>query len=160
MRTKLVEEIRRKHQKCCLTNSFQDHGCKIDIRGLDLSRQATFHGSKHQKHHGTTGKLCDRLIFLGETQILVCSIELKGGKNVNVSDAIMQIQGGLDLAKTMSSKRSGWNWYPLLAYSGSMSGKGKQLLRARPVSFDGKKKLIDRVDCGFSLAKYLSAALP
>lgn len=156
----IVEEIRLKHYKCCLTNSFQDRGCKIDVRGLNLSKLTTIHGGKHQKHHGTTGKLCDRLIFGEEAETFVCSIELKGGKNVNVSAAILQIQGGLDLAKTLLNSRSDLNWYPVLAYSGSMSSKGKQLLRARPVKFGGKKRLIDRVDCGFCLLTYLSVARP
>ena len=77
-----------------------------------------------------------------------------------MSDAILQIQGGLDLAKTLLNSRSDWSWYALLAYSGSMSGKSKQLLRAKTVSFGGKKRLVDRVDCGFSLLSYLSDTNP
>ena len=153
---RIAEELRNQHCKCCLTTSYQDHGCKIDVQGLDKSELATIHGDKHQEHHGTTGKLCDRLIFGEGDENFVCSVELKGGNNVKVSDAILQIQGGLDLAKTLLNSRLDWSWYALLAYSGSMSGKGTQLLRTKTVSFGGKRRLVDRVDCGFSLLSYLS----
>ena len=115
----------------------------------------TIHGDKHQQQHGTNGKLCDRLIFTSRDKEVVCSVELKGGRSVKVPDAIRQIQGGLDLAATLVDSPSELNWYPLLAYSGSMSSKGTQLLRARKVSFGGKKRLVDRVNCGFSLLRYL-----
>ena len=157
---RIIDDLRIKHCSCCLTNSYQDHGCKIDVQGLDRSKLVTIHGDKHQEQHGITGKLCDRLILGEGDDKFVCSVELKGGNNVKVSDAILQIQGGLDLAKTLLNSRPDWSWYALLAYSGSMSGKGKQLLRAKPVSFGGKKRLVDRVDCGFSLLSYLSRANP
>ena len=153
---RITEELRAQHCNCCLTNSYRGHGCKINVQGLDRSGLVTIDGDKHQEHHETTGKLCDRLILYEGSKNFVCAIELKGGNNVKVSDAILQIQGGLDLARTFLNSPSDWSWYPLLAYSGSMSGKGKQLLRAKTVSFSGKKRLVDRVDCGFRLFDYLS----
>ena len=151
-----VDEIRSLHGSCCITNSYQDHGCKIDVSGFSKAELATIHGDKHQNQHGTTDKLCDRLIFGELGKNFLCSVELKGGKNIKVSDAIAQIQGGLDLAKRLLGSHSDCNWYPILAYSGGINGKGKQLLRARPVSFGGKKRLVDRVVCGFNLHAYLS----
>ena len=157
---RIAEEIRNQHCNCCLTASYQDHGCKIDVQGLNKSELATIHGDKHQKHHGTKGKLCDRLIFGEGDRNFVCSVELKGGRNLKVNDAIQQIQGGLDLAKTLLNSQSDWSWYALLVYSRSMTVKGKQLLRTKKVSCGGKKMLVARVDCGFSLLNYLPDSNP
>ena len=157
---RLTEEIRNQHCNCCLTESYQEQGCKIDVQGLKKSELTTIHGDRHQEHHGLTGKLCDRLIFGDGDGSFLCSVELKGGNNVKVSHALRQIQSGLDLARDLLNSQSDWRWYPLLVYSGSMTGKGKQLLRAKTVSYGGKKKLVDRVDCGFSLRNYLCRANP
>ena len=153
---KYLKRIRDIHGDCCITNSYEDHGCKVDIRSLDKSALTTIHGDKHQKHHGLDTKLCDRLIFGQRGKVFVCSVELKGGKNVNVLKAISQVQGGLNLARDLLSAQSECNWYPILAYSGSLNGKGLQLLRAKTVSFRGRKKVVDREECGFDLHRYLS----
>ena len=74
----IAEKLRDKHGDCCLTNSYEDHGCKIDVQGLDQAKLATIHGGKYQKHHGIEGKLCDRLIFGERDNKFLCSVELKG----------------------------------------------------------------------------------
>ena len=148
--------IRAQHGSCCLTNSYRDRGCTIDVRGLDRSRLATIHGDKHQKQHEITGKLCDRLIFGDGDRAFLCSVELKGGKNVRVSEAIEQIQRGLDLAVGLLDSDPDWDWYPLMAYRSGVSSTEVRLPLSRRVSFRGKKKLIDMVKCGFSLLRYLS----
>lgn len=155
---KYLKRIRDIHGDCCITDSYEDHGCKIDMRSLDKSALTTIHGDEHQKHHGLATELCDRLILGQRGKVFVCSVELKGGKNVSISKAISQVQGGLNLAGVMLNAQSDCNWYPILAYSGSMNGNGVQLLRARTVSFCGKKKVVERVKCGFSLHTYLSQA--
>ena len=154
----VVQEIRDLHGDCCLTNSYQDHGCKIDVHGLKREELTTIHGDKYQKQHGLATKLCDRLIFGHLSDSFFCSVELKGGKGAKVSEAIAQIQGGLDLAKELADSHSLGDWHPIFAYSGSINGKGKQLLRARTVSFGGKKKVVERVNCGFNLYGYLAQA--
>ncbi len=155
---KVVQGIRDLHGHCCITNSYQDHGCKIGVHRLRGEELTTIHGDKYQKHHGLTTKLCDRLIFGHLSDSFFCSVELKGGKGAKVSDVIAQIQGGLDLATDLLDSHPFGDWYPIFAYSGSINGKGKQLLRARTVSFGGKKKVVERVDCGFDLYGYLSQA--
>lgn len=152
----VLKGIRENHGDCCITDSYGDRGCKIDIRDFDKSKLTTIHGDEHQKHHGLKTKLCDRLIFGQRGKVFVCSVELKGGKNVSVSKAILQVQGGLNLARDLLNTQSDCNWYPILAYSGSMDGRGVQLLRARTVSFRGKRKAVVRKECGFNLHKHLS----
>ena len=160
---KFAETIDNQYHGCCLTNCYEDEGCRIDIGGFNLGALTTIHGTKHQhcpkhKQRGP-GRLCDRLIF-GRLDNLnrdfVCAAELKGGKNLDASVAIRQIQGGLDLAHGILDGRSTVDWYPLLFYSGGARGPGLKLLRSKKVSFGGKKKLVDRVDCGSILLKHLS----
>ena len=153
---RITAVIRAQHGSCCLTNSYRDHGCTIGVHGIDRNGLVTIHGDKHQKQHGITGKLCDRLIFGDGDKAFLCSVELKGGKNVRVSEAIEQIQRGLDLTIDLLDSDPDWDWYPLLAYRDGITRMGTKLLLSRRVSFRGKKKLVDKVKCGFSLLSYLS----
>ena len=75
-----------------------------------------------------------------------------------MSKAIKQIQGGLDLAKSILRNRIVDKWYPLLFFDGKMKGNDLRLLNTRKVSYGGrpKSKLIDRIDCGSSLLAYLN----
>ena len=160
---KFAETVHNQYHDCCLTDCYEDAGCRIDIGGFNPGSLTTIHGTKHQhclKHkHQTPGRLCDRLIF-GRldnlTRDFVCAAELKGGKNLDASVAIGQIQGGLTLAHGMLGNRSTVDWYPLLFYGGRLRGHGLDLLRTRRVSFRGKKKSVDQVECGSSLLRYLS----
>ena len=73
-----------------------------------------------------------------------------------MSDAINQIQRGLDLAGSLLQAHSPDSWYPLLVYSGSMSGRERDLLRNKMVSYRGGKARVDRIDCGSGLLNYLN----
>ena len=160
---KFAETIRSRYHDCCLTDSYEDEGCRIDISGFTPGSLTTIHGSKHQhclKHkHRSPRRLCDRLIF-GRlaSRDFVCAAELKGGKNLDASVAREQIQSGLILAHGALGNRSKVGWYPLLFYRGRLRGHGLQLLRTRTVSFGREKRLVDRVDCGSSLRSYLFSA--
>ena len=158
---KFAERIHNQFHDCCLTDCYEDEGCRIDIRGFNPGSLTTIHGTKHQhclKHRGS-GRLCDRLIFGrldNSNRNFVCAAELKGGKNLDASVAIGQIQGGLTLAHGMLGSELMVDWHPLLFYGGRLRGQGLNLLRSKKVSFGGKKKLVDRVECGASLLRYLS----
>ena len=129
---RITAVIRAQHGSCCLTNSYRDHGCTIGVRGLDRNGLVTIHGDKHQKQHGIKGKLCDRLILGDGDKAFLCSVELKGGKNVRVSEAIEQIQRGLDLAIDLLDSDPDWDWYPLLAYRDGITRMGTKKLSQNP----------------------------
>ena len=151
-----IAGIRRDHSDCCITDSYVDEGCRLEIGGLPKQSLMAIDGSRYQANHPWQGRLCDR-IMIGHTQRnFVSAIELKGGRNIIMSDAINQIQRGLDLASSLLQVLSPDNWYPLLVYSGSMSGREKDLLRNKKVSFRGGKARVDRIDCGSSLLAYLN----
>ena len=160
---KFAETVHNQYHDCCLTNCYEDEGCRIDIGGFNSGSLTTIHGTKHQHclKHRSPGRLCDRLIF-GQLDNLnrdfVCAAELKGGKNLDASVAINQIQSGLTLAHGMLGNRPTVDWYPLLFYGGKLRGHGLDLLRSRRVSFRGKKKLVERVHCGSNLLRYLSGS--
>ena len=154
-------EIYNQYRDCCMTDSYEDEGCEIDVSGFNPGSLTTIHGTKHQScsRHRRPGRLCDRLIFGRVDELkrdFVCAAELKGGRNLDASVAIGQIQNGLTLAHEMLANPSTVYWYPLLFYGGSLRGRGLDLLRTRRVTFGGKKKLVDRVDCGYSLLRCLS----
>lgn len=151
-----VSGIRKNHRDCCITEIYEDEGCRLDVRGLQQTSLTAVNGTNYQSNHLWQGRLCDRIIIGQSHGNFVCAVEFKGGRNIIMSDAISQIQRGLDLASSLLQERAPRTWYPLLAYSGSMSGRERNLLRRKKVSFRGGKALVDRIDCGSSLLAYLN----
>ena len=156
--SQLAESIRDTYGNCCLTDSFTEPNCRIDVSGLEDSRLATIHGDFNQRcpNHGVATRLCDRLIFGRLNENFICAAELKGGRNPEVPKAVRQIQGGLDLARSILGNRVIERWYPLLFARGKIKGTGKRVLQTRRVSYGGKKKLVDQLDCGSNLLAYLN----
>ena len=156
--SQMAESIREAYGNCCLTDSYVEPNCRIDVSGLENSQLATVHGDLNQRcrDHGRPTRLCDRLLFGHLDEDFICAAELKGGKNPEVPKAIRQIQGGLDLARSILGNRTIERWYPLLFFRGKMKGNDLRALQTRTVSYGGKKKLLDRIDCGSSLLNYLN----
>lgn len=152
----VIADIRNRHSNCCITNSYEDEGCRIDISELPRSSLTTLHGSNYQSNHQWQGRLCDRIIIGQSNGSFVCAVELKGGRNIIMSDAINQIQRGLDLAASLLQNSSPEKWYPLLAYSGSMTRRERNMLRRIKVTYRGGKALVDRINCGARLLDYLN----
>ena len=156
--SQLAENIRATYGNCCLTDSYSEPNCRIDVSGLADSELGTIHGDSNQqcRNHRVAARLCDRLIFGRLNGDFICAAELKGGRNPEVPKAIRQIQGGLDLARSILENRVIERWYPLLFSGGKIKGNDRRVLQTRRVSYGGKKKLIDQIDCGSSLFSYLS----
>lgn len=151
-----VSWIRDTHRDCCITDIYEDEGCRLDVRGLQKSSLTTINGTNYQSNHAWQGRLCDRVIIGQSHGNFVCAIELKGGRNITMSDAINQIQRGLDLAADLMQTRSPAKWYPLLAYSGSMSRRESNMLRRLKVSYRGGKAFVERIACGARLLTYVT----
>ena len=156
--SQMSDSIRSTYGDCCLTHEYAEPNCRIDVSGLEDANLAAIHGDRNQscQRHRVSSHLCDRLVFGQLGQDFVCSIEMKGGKNPEVSTAIRQIQGGLDLAKSILDNRVVGKWYPLLFYSGKIKSNEYHILQTKKVSYSGKPKTVDRLDCGSSLLTYLN----
>ncbi len=154
----MAETIRNAYENCCLTDSYDEPNCRISITGLEDASLNTIHGDRNQlcPQHKVADRLCDRLIFGRLNDDFICAAELKGGTNPEVPKAIRQIQGGLELARSILGNRTIERWYPLLFFRGKMKGNDLRTLQTRTVSYGGKKKLIDRIDCGSSLLAFLN----
>ena len=154
----MVESVRETYDNCCLTETYSEPNCRIDISGLENRELTAVHGDFNQRctNHQVATRLCDRLIFGRLNDEFVCAAELKGGRNPEVPKAIRQIQGGLDLARSILGNRVIERWYPLLFFRGKVKGNDRRVLQTRRVSYGGKKKLVERVDCGASLLNYLN----
>lgn len=156
--SQIAKSIRSTYGDCCLTDSYSEPNCRIDVSGMEDSELATVHGDLNQRcrNHGRPDRLCDRLILGHSNDDFICAAELKGGRNPEVPKAIRQIQGGLDLARSILGNRTIERWYPILFFRGKMKGNDLRTLQTRTVSYGGKRKLIDRIDCGSSLLAYLN----
>ena len=151
-----ITSIHNGHSNCCITSSYEDEGCRIDVSELPRQSLTTIHGSNYQLNHQWQGRLCDRIIIGQSNRGFVCAVELKGGRNIIMSEAINQIQRGLDLIASLLQNASPDQWYPLLVYSGSMTKRESNMLRRNRVSYRGMKARVDRIDCGSSLLNYLN----
>ena len=152
----VIATIREGHSSCCITSSYEDEGCRIDISGLPRGSLTTLDGSRFQANHQWQGRLCDRIIISQSNDRFVCAVEFKGGNSIDISVAIAQIQRGLDLLASLLRNASPQKWYPLLAYSGSMTRRERVMLRRTKISYRGSKASVDRIDCGSSLLAYLT----
>lgn len=155
----IVEHIRSIHSRCCLTHKSGERNCSLNIRGFDSSSLVMLDGTLYQKEHGYVDRLCDRIVF-GRWQDtnFVGAVELKGGKNVNLRQAVDQIQNGLTVAENCLSGHSVTGWYPVLLFSGHLGGIGTTKLRtsrlALPTLRRNPPEIIKR-DCGSSLTAIL-----
>ena len=151
-----LEAVRQAHSHCCITDSYEENRCGLDMRGLDSSRLVTLHGTRYQSNHCWHGRLCDRVIFGRVNEYFVCAVEFKGGRSADISAAIDQIQGGLNLAAELRLGQWATDWHPLLVYSGGVPMDEVTVIRTRQVSFRNQRRLVRRVDCGSSLLAYLN----
>ena len=149
-----LERIRETYADS-ITRSYSERGCRLRLDGIRPEELATIHGSRYQENRGHTGRLCDRIVFCRDNGIVVAAVELKGGRNIRMSHAIDQIQGGLRIAATILARRRVSDWVPLLLYNGRMTSSDTTILRTRTVEFQGERKIIVKRNCGSQLAAVL-----
>ena len=138
------------------TNSCKENKCALHLDGVNRKSLAIIHGTKYQKNHNYHKKLCDRILFCSEHGFIIATIELKGGRRIRMSEAIQQIQNGLQVAKDILGDHRVADWLPLLLYSGRMKPYETKLLLARSVTFAGERKNVIKSDCGNRLSTILS----
>ena len=153
--TKIIEEIRDGYADC-MTQSCKEGRCSLRLDDVDPASLAIISGTEYQKTKSFTDKLCDRILFCGERGLILAAVELKGGKNVDMSAAIKQIQNGLSVADAILGKHTVSDWYPLLLYSGSVGANGTRLLKNKSVKFKLERKNVMKLGCGTSLSSILS----
>lgn len=156
MQDSTIENICNNHNDCCITESCEENNCGLDLSDLSNLPIAMIHGSAYQSRHSFQNKLCDRIILVQRNKNFLCVVELKGGENVDIKDAIDQIQGGLSVASSLLSAQWAESIKPLLVYSGSMRKVQIKVLKEKFVSYKGKKLRVRRVDCGSKLLTYLN----
>ena len=151
-----IESIRRNHPDC-LTRSCRENQCRLRLDGVKPASLAIIHGTKYQKNHHFTKKLCDRIVFCGEHDFVLAAVELKGGRTIRrMSAAISQIQNGLRVAGDILGTRPVAQWFPLLLYSGSMKPEEIRLLRTESVVFRGEPKIVEKRGCDTRFSEILS----
>lgn len=139
----------------CTTPSCGEKGCRLQLDGIRGRPRAIVHGTKFQKSKKFRGKLCDRIVFLGGKNLTVAAVELKGSGNVDMSEAVEQIQNGLSVADDILRGRPVTRWFPVLLYSGRMVSADTKLLLNKGVTFRGDSQQVVKRDCGTRLSAVL-----
>ena len=160
----IVGHVRSTHSQCCLTRKSGERNCSLNMRGFDPPSVVMLDGSKYQREHSYGERLCDRIVFgRWEGTDFVCAAELKGGGNLDVSEAIQQIQNGLSVAASLLSGHEVENWFPVLLFRGGLRAIGTTKLRTRLVTLPTRQRnpleIIKR-DCGSCLAAILRENAP
>jgi hypothetical protein len=152
--TGVIKSIRDQH-KSCVTTSCNENKCSFQLDSESAGSRAIIHGGKYQKHYNFNGKLCDRIVFCEVHGLILAAVELKGGDRIRLSEAIEQIQNGLDVADSILGQKDVADWLPLLIYSGRMKPAETKLLTNKSVKFRGKPKNVIKRDCGTKLSEVL-----
>ena len=145
-----IRHIRESYPNC-ITESCRENRCSLRLDGFSRGSMAIIHGGRYQEENNFTDKLCDRILFCGEHGFIMTAVELKGGGDVHLSEAIDQIQNGLRVAMGILGNRPVAEWLPLLMYSGSMHPNETRLLRTKSVEFRGQRKNIIKRNCNTQL---------
>ena len=155
-RDSAVNGVLREHQSCCITDSYEENRCGLDVRGLEFSNLIALHGTNYQLNHNWQGRLCDRIIMGSLDENFVCAVEFKGGRSADIATAVEQIQGGLNLAAALRLGSWAAEWHPILVYSGSVPRDELNVLQRRQVTYRNQKRLVRRIDCGSRLLDHLN----
>ena len=150
-----IQYIRQSYPDC-ITQSCQEGGCSLRLDGFSRASMAIIHGGRYQEENKFTEKLCDRIVFCGEHGLTLVAVELKGGRDIRLSEAIEQVQNGLRTAKTILGTRPVVEWLPVLLYSGRMHSSETRLLRTKSVEFRGRRTNIIKRDCNTQLTTFMS----
>lgn len=132
----LLESLRA-NLRNCITTSCHERNCTLRLDDISVQSLLIIHGSRYQRCNGLESKLCDRILIRQYRGLTLAAIELKGGRNLNLTDAIKQIQNGLNVASTILGSLSVSYWFPLLLYSGNLDPRELRILRTRRVDFRG-----------------------
>lgn len=149
----ILDTIAQSH-KCCATKSSGENGCGILLNGI--GKRTIIHGSKFQKEHKFTDKLCDRIILHQDNGCVLTAVELKGGKKTKLLHAIQQIQNGLIVAEGILGSSVISEWLPVLLYNDHWGPQATKVLLEHPVSFRRESKVVIKRDCGTELMAILS----
>ena len=140
----------------CTTPSCRERGCRLQLDGIRGRPRVIVHGTKFQKREKFRGKLCDRIVFLGGKNLTVAAVELKGGGNVDMSEAVEQIQNGLSVAGDILRGRPVTRWFPVLLYSGRIVPADIKLLQNKRITFRGDSQQVIKHDCDSRLSDVLA----
>ncbi len=143
----------------CVTNSYQERGCRLRLGDITSDSLVAIHGTLYQKNHPTQGKLADRTIFSAGRDGFICALELKSGNIGSVSAVKEQLQPGLDLAASVLDDWQIRSWYPLLLFGGRLHREDiRQLaLPENRVRFQNERRQIQYRRCGSTLSEVLSS---
>ena len=151
MTDRAIEHVLRNYAEC-LTTTCRERGCRLQLDGIGNRPSAIIHGTRFQDTESFRQKLCDRIVFLGGSSLTVAAVELKGGGNVDMAEAIEQIQNGLTVAGRILRGYPVRRWFPVLLYSGSMAPSATKLLQNKRIKFRDDSQQVIKQDCDSRLS--------
>ena len=159
-RSEILEDIRNQIGKEYLFggNSFRRGRCSADLTGVSESDRVVVDLDKVFPA-GQAGKnQCECVLFYFDDagNFVVVPIELKGGSNVDASEAAEQLKGGAAFAIDHTPKNLKGICHPVLFHNGISKAEVRHLRKNQSkVRFGGKLFEIRTTRCGRRLADIL-----
>lgn len=140
---------------------FQTDRCKSKGTGC------TFCASANSEHvildcdviksaYGIPGKMSDCIIIENQKIFCVCVLEFKG-RSYRVSDARLQLEEGIKLAKSILRRSNcrRYKIFPILVSKDFRDGRRAQALKSSPIVIDGKKLRIVLSTCNRRFSDFI-----
>lgn len=138
-------------RSCCLSDSCTDGRCAL-ILPRALGEIACIEGSRYQRHHGVTSKLCDCIIFWSfDGRDILAPAELKSGQ-VKAIHCLAQLQNGAKVAQSLlDAAYQSIRFEPLIVHRGRIHYIEYKILGNRRVTFRKIRRVARLVKSGTHL---------
>ena len=122
-------------ENCC--ESCSRDRCRVFLEDVPRER-IVVDADKAFEAHGQWGKRCDFILFVleGAQKLVAVPVELKSG-NVDVSDALEQLQKGAAFAERFTPEASGAVCRPILFHGKAIHRKYRSAINRKKIRFLG-----------------------
>ena len=160
-RSEILENIRDRvgRENLFIGNSFRRGQCRVNLADVSEDDRVVVDLDKifPAGQEGKNQCECVLFYFNDTGNFVVVPIELKGGGNVDASEAVRQLKGGAAFATDHIPSRSKSICHPVLFHNGISRAEVRQLKNNQSkIHFRGKSSEIKTARCGGKLSDVLS----
>ena len=159
-KSEILEDIRNQigEESLFEGNLFEEGECSVDLTGVSENDRVVVDLDKKFPGGRWRQRQCECILFYFDdvANFAVVPIELKGGKNTEVTKAVEQLKSGANFAAAYTPYNCKSICHPVLFHNGINRAEIRQLKNSRSkVHFRGNSFEIKTARCGGKLADML-----